>query len=372
MPASPLPFEINRPTLLLDKEKCVQNIGRLADKARKSNVKLRPHFKTHQSHEVGRWMRAYGVSACTVSSLEMAGYFSDDGWDDITVAFPLNYLEVDRINALASKTKLNLLVSVPGVLPLLLQKLEREVGIFIDIDTGYHRTGFAPQDHAGLERVLAEIGASPYLKMEGFLSHAGHTYSCRSKPEISTIHLEEVRLLNELKSKYGPQHPGLKLSVGDTPSASVMDVFTGVDEVRAGNLVFYDLVQSRIGSCGPSQIALALACPVVATYPARNEVVVYGGAVHFSKDFIMDENGLASYGAVVPLARTGWEMPPTGMYVKALSQEHGIVHASGADIQMVKPGDLLGILPVHSCLTADAMGGYVTLEGERISRLASS
>jgi D-serine deaminase-like pyridoxal phosphate-dependent protein len=30
----------------------------------------------------------------------------------------------------------------------------------------------------------------------------------------------------------------------------------------------------------------------------------------------------------------------------------------------VQVGDLLGILPVHSCMTADCMGSYLSLDGQ--------
>ncbi len=370
MPTNPFHFEINRPTLLLDKQKCIQNIDRYLSKGRKCNVKLRPHFKTHQSHEVGRWFKSRGITSCTVSSLTMAWYFSEDGWDDITVAFPVNLLEVDLINRLASKIKLNLLVSTEGVLPQLIKKLKYEVGVFIEIDTGYHRTGIDPLSSA-VENVMSEIDASPLLELEGFLSHAGHTYKCRSKAAVENIYLEEVKILNELKGKYHTKYPRLKLSVGDTPSASILDDFSEADELRAGNLVFYDLTQATIGSCSLDQIAIALACPVVATYPDRNEIIIYGGGVHFSKDFIKNGNESISYGSVVTLNYNGWNLPTTEMYVKALSQEHGTVYASDEAIRSIKPGDVLGVLPVHSCLMADAMGSYVTVEGERIPRLTS-
>ena len=101
---------ITKPTLLLNEEIARSNIKRMVEKADRNNVKLRPHFKTHQSHEVGRWFREAGVDRITVSSLSMAGYFAHDGWDDITVAFPANLLEIDLINELASGIRLNLLV----------------------------------------------------------------------------------------------------------------------------------------------------------------------------------------------------------------------------------------------------------------------
>ena len=35
----------------------------------------------------------------------------------------------------------------------------------------------------------------------------------------------------------------------------------------------------------------------------------------------------------------------------------------------IKVGDFIGILPIHSCLTADAMKGYLTLEGLPLEHL---
>jgi D-serine deaminase-like pyridoxal phosphate-dependent protein len=370
LPTNPFHFEINHPTLLLDKQKCIRNIDRLIEKAKRSDVNLRPHFKTHQSHEIGRWFKERGISCCTVSSLKMAQYFSEDGWKDITVAFPLNYLEIDLINSLASKIQLNLLVSISDVLPRLLKQLENKVGIFIEIDTGYHRTGIDPSHSNELESIISDIASSSLLEFKGLLSHAGHTYKCRSKAAVEKIYFEEVGVLLDLKSKYNGMYPDLVLSVGDTPSASLVDDFSEVDELRAGNLVFYDLTQATIGSCDLDQIAIVIACPVVATYPDRGEVIIYGGGVHFSKDYMTTESGTISYGAVVLLNDIGWALPPTEMFVKALSQEHGTVHANAESMRNIKPGDVLGVLPVHSCLMADAMGSYMTLNGEPISRLS--
>jgi D-serine deaminase-like pyridoxal phosphate-dependent protein len=52
--------KIMKPTLLLDEEKCRRNIRTMAEKARSSGVIFRPHFKTHQSIEIGNWFREEG------------------------------------------------------------------------------------------------------------------------------------------------------------------------------------------------------------------------------------------------------------------------------------------------------------------------
>ncbi|MBN1949779.1 MAG: alanine racemase, partial [Bacteroidales bacterium] len=98
---------ITKPTLLLDKAKCLRNIEKMSHRARRANVGFRPHFKTHQSIEIGNWYRDFGVSRITVSSFDMAEYFARAGWQDILVAFPFNPLEINRLNELASISRMS-------------------------------------------------------------------------------------------------------------------------------------------------------------------------------------------------------------------------------------------------------------------------
>lgn len=358
------------PTLLLDVKKCKENIQRMVDKAKKYHVSLRPHFKTHQSHEIGRWFRNAGVDRITVSSLKMAEYFAEDGWNDITVAFPLNIHEIDRINRIAEKAKLNLLLVSPETIDRLAEGLKHTVNVLIEVDNGYHRTGVDPNDSDTIDQILTKIEQHSQIHFIGFLSHAGHSYKVNSDPEkIKRIHQESVAAIVPLKEKYKDRYPHLILSAGDTPTYSVSKNFEGIDEVRPGNMVFYDLAQYKIGSCNLDQIAVAMACPVVALYPDRNEIVIYGGGVHFSKDSSILENGTPYFGKIVTPTDKGWNTNETDMYLKSLSQEHGIIHAPSEAFKKISIGDFMYILPIHSCLTSDVMKEYVTLEGGTIGRL---
>ena len=362
-------MNITRPTLLLDEQRCRANIRRMTEKATRNNVAFRPHFKTHQSHEVGRWFRDVGVTACTVSSVRMASYFAADGWQDITIAFPLNFREADEINRLASSARLNVLAVDAGALDELRQRLKAPVGVFIEIDCGYHRTGVDPGDTEALNAILSVIESSPLLSFSGILTHAGHSYACRSGIEILSVHQQSTLVMKKVAARLRQRFPDLVVSVGDTPTCSAANDFSGIQEIRPGNFVFYDIMQRGIGSCTDEHIAIALACPVVAVYPSRNEIVIHGGGVHLSKDFLKQEDGSQQFGKVVWLTENGWSLPPTGMNVKSLSQEHGVIRASAEDCSSIKPGDLLGILPVHSCMTADAMTEFYTLSGKKITMM---
>ena len=103
--------------------------------------------------------------------------------------------------------------------------------------------------------------------------------------------------------------------------------FKGIDEIRPGNFVFYDLMQWQIGACELADIAVALACPVVALHPERGQIVVHGGAVHLSKEALVEGDGEVSFGRVVLLNEAGWRPLGEGAKVVSLSQEHGIIQA---------------------------------------------
>ena len=363
---------IEKPTLILDPKICRGNIQRMADRARRNQVRFRPHCKTHQSAAISEWFRDVGVDAITVSSVEMATYFAANGWKDITIAFTVNTRQIDDISQLLAKQhlKLGLIVESIETVQILQKRLEHPVSIWIDVDTGYHRTGIDWQNTAEIVDLAQAISASPQTVLVGLLGHPGHTYKSTSIPEVQTIHQETVERMNQVRDLLvaTSKMTGLSISIGDTPSCSIMEDFGGkVDEIRPGNFVFYDVMQAHIGSNQLSDIAVAVACPVVAKNTRLRQIVVYGGAVHLSKDRIVDSRGRTNFGYLARPTENGWDIVDEAYYVKGLSQEHGLVHADEAFMESVKVGDILLILPIHSCLTANLLKKYKVLEGGSIS-----
>ena len=362
-------MEITRPTLLLNKETAIRNITKMVRKANELNLKFRPHFKTHQSIEIGEWFKAAGINAITVSSLTMANYFADFGWEDITIAFSVNIPEIPEINELAGRISLNLLVENKEGLEALQQQITWHTGIFIKIDTGYNRTGIEADRTQLIDQLLEMIQKSPLLQFKGFLSHTGHTYQANSTHDIFSRHFDALLKMKALKSRYQSEWPELMVSLGDTPSCSICDNFDGVDEIRPGNFVFYDLMQHKLGSCQLTDIAVRIACPVVAVHSSRNEVVIYGGAVHFGKDSIINIDGKPLFGRIIVREGDREILLDEKNYLCALSQEHGILRITPRDLNRFKPGTIIEILPVHSCMTANLMKEYLTTENEVIKMM---
>ena len=170
---------ITKPTLFVDIGRVRRNIKRIADKAGISGVVFRPHFKTHQSSEIGEFFKEEGVFSITVSSMDMARYFADSGWKDITVAFPVNIREIDVINSLAGKINLHLLVESEQTVNFLDNNLLYSVDLWIEIDVGSGRTGIDCSDEEVVVKLAGLIRNSRKLKFSGLLTHAGHTYRDR-------------------------------------------------------------------------------------------------------------------------------------------------------------------------------------------------
>ncbi len=358
-------LNIEKPTLLLDGHRARRNIARMAEKARKSGVRFRPHFKTHRSARIGEWFRDEGVQAITVSSVDMARYFAQNGWKDITVAFPVNIREMHSIDFLAHEIRLGLLVESTDVLPPLDKGLGAAADAWIKVDVGYGRTGIDWRQSSTLVQLAREIQGSNRLHLRGLLTHAGHSYHAASTEALRSIYRDSVDRISAARAALqSAGFTGLEVSVGDTPTCSVVEDFGAVDEIRPGNFVFYDVKQLNIGSCCEEQIAVAVACPVVAKHPERNEVVLYGGAVHLSKDSLVLRGGTQIFGRVALWEGASWGQVLADTYVSSLSQEHGIVRTTPDLMTQIAVGDLLTVLPVHSCLLAYLLRDYHTLAGE--------
>lgn len=405
-------FSVTKPTLVVDPVICRRNIARMAEKAHEAGLRFRPHFKTHQSAAIGEWFREEGVTAITVSSVSMARYFASAGWNDITIAFPVNLREIGEINRLASGITLNLLVENEISMNFLAKNMAFQAGIYIEIDTGYHRTGVDALKTRIIDQMMDVLIKNRNLVFKGFLSHSGQTYSARNVDDIHVRHADVLLKTRSLKNHYGGEWPDLEISLGDTPACAVCSDWDSVDEIRPGNFVFFDLMQLSLGVCRVEDIAVRVLCPVVSKQIMRSEVVVYGGAVHLSKELMIGANGKKTFGAVCLPGGDGGVVVGVGLagvgggvglatggvvgsvgdsagssgsagitgyrfstaisadtWVAGLSQEHGIIRGSFDEIRAMFPGDLLEIIPVHSCLAADLAAYYMDTNGTRIEKM---
>ncbi len=345
-----------QPIIILDSERCKRNIHRMAERAKNANCVFRPHFKTHQSKTIGRWFRDAGVRGITVSSVSMANYFVEDGWDDITIAFPFFTQQLDGLKKLENQTKLRLFVNSVDDLELLSDELKNPFRFFIEIDPSAGRSGIHFQNTDHISNLIESSTKLDKCTFHGFYIHDGRTYTARSTKEIQEKINPTLDILVDLESKF----PDAIISMGDTPSASTSDRLRELDEMTPGNFVFYDYMQVQIGSCSLDDVALFTVLPIAQKIQASDRTILHGGAVHLSKEFLHASDG-KNFGPLINYS-SGSDISRSDLFVSAISQEHGTVQGIPSEDNRV------WVCPIHSCLTANLYSQYFTVDGDAIEK----
>ena len=359
--------EIKTPALLLDAERVRRNAERISDIAKRNNVRLRPHIKTHKCIEIGRLQTAGHDAAITVSTLAEARVFSGNGFSDITYAVPIERGKFEHaIELVRDGVQLKLLTD-DSLAARQLDEAAGEAGIkfdvFLKVDCGTHRCGVEPHAPEAVE-IPRQISDAANLSFAGILTHAGHSYNARNTDEIVEVARHERDCMVELAEKLrGLCIDVPTVTIGSTPTINHIDHLKGVDEVRPGNYIFFDAYQATLGSCAFSDCALTVLAAVCHIDRRRGRLVVDAGAIALSKDRgPTDLDPACGYGHVLDL-----DGNDTGLRVTSLSQEHGeIKPVDGSTIEDWCVGDRIRILANHSCLTAAQHSHYHILENERI------
>jgi D-serine deaminase-like pyridoxal phosphate-dependent protein len=350
---------LTTPAFLVDRSIVGQNCVRMRAKALASGVAFRPHVKTHKTIEIGRMQHGGAIGPITVSTMAEAEFFADGGFRDITYGVPIAPEKLARAAALAARIeRLNILIDSQAALRAV-EDFHAAHGVvfdvFLKVDCGYHRAGVDPNDPDSARLAIA-ISRSPATHFQGLLTHAGHSYNAHDAGEIRRIAAEEIGSLTRFRALIaGEGLSNIIRSIGSTPTASVVDVFSDTDEVRPGNYVFFDAFQATLGSCTSGDVAVSVLSTVVGSYPERGGAIIDAGALAMSKDTSPDHlDPDFGYGVVCDES-----LRPLDARLVALSQEHGKIKTSSP----LPVGTKVRVVPNHSCLTAAMFDRYYVVDG---------
>lgn len=358
--------QLDTPALVLDSGRMDANIARMRERAASLGVTLRPHLKTCKSVDVAQRMVA-PADPVTVSTLREAEYFAEAGFTDIFYAVAIAPQKLDRVAAL-QQGGARILLAVDSFEAARAVSLGgRRLGVcfqvMVEIDSGDGRSGIAA-DASQLADIAGALGGG--AELVGVFTHGGHSYAGRSPDQHAAVaERERVAVTSAAARLRAAGHACPIVSLGSTPSVVHARSLEGVTEARAGVYVFFDLFQAGIASCSRDDIALTVLTTVIGNHPGRGQLVVDAGALALSKDIstrALGEAGDCGYGLVAD-AETGAILD--GLYVHAVSQEHGIVRSRKGAMEHAAfhIGRRLLILPNHACLTAAAYDRYHVVDG---------
>lgn len=359
---------LTTPSLLLDRGRLERNIRRLAARAERLGVVLRPHMKTAKSIDVARQVFPCEPGPITVSTLAEAAYFAGHGFRDMTYAVGLSPASAIRAMELRRRTGVDLKLLLDTVEQAdALAEVRAATGVtpsvFIELDCDDHRGGLKPDDPKLLE--VADRVVAAGANLVGVLTHAGESYGS-STPEALVKAAENERLasLRAAERLRARGHACPIVSLGSTPTAHFAETLEGVTELRAGVYLFFDLVQHGIGVCRLEDIAISVLATVIGAKPEKGWLLIDAGWMALSRD-----RGTASqridqgYGLVCDEKGRLLE----DLVVSQASQEHGILAirpGSGRSLPQLPVGTRVRILPNHACATAGQHDFYSVVEGE--------
>ena len=268
-----------------------------------------------------------------------------------------------------------------------------QIGIFIKVDTGYHRAGLAISSDelkALVARVLSSVEPAGHGYLQGFYSHAGHSYAGGSPIEAISLLKEEfqglekaARMCDETSSTLEHSHSRpLVLSVGATPTATSIENIThpsaqslGLEkeiseltscierinkeyevEIHAGVYPILNLQQlatqaspsASFEAKSTTDLALTILVEVTSLYTGRDssEALIAAGSLALGREPCKSYSGwglVSPWNNTISSAESGW-------IVGRISQEHGILtqdpeNQAPADL---KVGQKLRVWPNHA------------------------
>jgi D-serine deaminase-like pyridoxal phosphate-dependent protein len=362
--------DLDTPSLVLDRSILERNVTAMTRRAHALGVRLRPHMKTAKSVDVARRALAGNFGGITVSTLKEAEYFAAAGMRDIVYAVGIVPSRLTRIAPLRRAgvdiAVVTDRVDVARALSERCVQLGIELPVLIELDTGEHRSGLAPESPA-----LVELGTAlhhlPGVALRGVLTHAGHSYAGRSIEQLQAVaEHERAASVAAAQRLRAARLPCPVVSVGSTPTAVHARTLEGVTELRCGVYMFGDVFQSAIRSCGSGDIALSVLATVIGHRQDMNCAVIDAGALALSKDRSTAAEGLPEdigFGLVTD-ARGRERID--GMYVSRVYQEHGLLNCRDGvafPFGRLPIGAHVRVFPNHACLTAAMYEAYHVIDG---------
>jgi D-serine deaminase-like pyridoxal phosphate-dependent protein len=330
--------ELETPGALVDLDRLSQNLDRMAAYCALHGLDLRPHVKTHKSPRIAAQqlrLGATGLTCATPRELEVMSEVSRN----LLIAHPLlGAAKLLRVLSVAREVQLTVaLDSMIAIdeLAATARVVNREVGVFIEVDLGMHRVGAQTiEDALALALYVRE---SEPLHFAGLAFYPGHIREPVGEQSDSLAKLRgDIAALLDRFHAAGVS-PRV-VSGGSTPAAWRMHEITGVTEVRPGTYVYNDRTTAALGACGWDDCAFTVLATVVST-SVSGQAVIDAGSKALGREPM---RGAAGEGF-------GVLSDHPDVVVARMSEEHGMLDLTQTAWRP-RVGDQVRVIPNHVCV----------------------
>jgi len=339
---------IDTPALVVDLDAVKRNLGRMAEFARKHNVRWRPHAKMHKSAALAKLqMQAGAVGVCVQKTAEaeamVAGGLNNIYISNEVIAEHKLARVADLAHQVAAEGgQLAIAVdSVEGVTRLG-QAMNAARGqhaaaaiidVFVEIDVGQGRCGVPPGKGAVL--LVHEIRKHPALRFAGLQAYHGkaqHFRTAQQRRDAIAIVVDDVVYTRKLIEADGI---AVGLVTGAGTGSLACEAASGIyGELQAGSFMFMD-ADYAANERDPAQPQFEHALFVKTQVMSSRDDHAVCDAGHKSHAI---DSGMPKVHAVD--ADSGLDYGNGG-------DEHGILRPTGAGTRVPSIGQVLWLIPGH-------------------------
>lgn len=250
---------IDTPALVVDLDAMERNLGRMAEFARKHEVRWRPHAKMHKCSALSRLqMQAGAVGVCVQKTAEaeaMAAGGVTDIYISNEVVAPAKLARVARLahRLAAEGGRLAIAVDSPEGVARLAQAMDdarRDAGriavidVFVEIDVGQGRCGVTPGRAAA--DLAHAVRRHPALHFAGLQAYHGRAQHLRSPQERRAAIAQAARDADATRQLIASEGVEVGLVTGAGTGTLVCEAASGVwGELQAGSFLFMDADYAR-------------------------------------------------------------------------------------------------------------------------------
>ena len=193
---------LDTPSLIVDGRILERNLDFMADVARKNNVSLRPHIKTHKCPELARRQLEKGATGIAVAKVTEAQVMAAAGLRDIQIANEVVApSKLRKLIQLLETTRMTIIVDNRQNVDLISRMMAeagKEIEVLIDINVGLNRTGLSQANPRKILNFASYLNKKRGINFEGIMTHAGQVYHCTTIKEVEKVGLFEGRRMVEL------------------------------------------------------------------------------------------------------------------------------------------------------------------------------
>lgn len=351
-----IPSSQPTPSLVVSAEIVRRNIRQMQDYCDANSLKLRPHTKTHKSIWMANEQIVAGASGLTVAKAGEAEIMASAS-DDLMIAYPaVGPARLRRVTDLARTCQIRIGVDSQPAIEILQSAAAAsnvKLGLIVDVDVGFHRTGVMDADRAVELCLFASKQAN--LEFLGLMCFPGHL-SAASPDSLWENYTTTLASIVERLHQHGIAVD--TVSGGSTPTAKLSHRNPILNEIRPGTYIYNDVNEVGLGVATWEDCAARVLATIVSV-PERNKFVVDAGSKTLSSDRYA-VNPDAGFGKVLEY--------PNGK-VTRLSEEHGEVVFTDEDLaqgRAPKVGDRVWIIPNHICVCVNLQNQFYLMDGKEL------